>query len=114
MPLAHTTLATLNYHDPHCSGCPACSEDHAALLSMAPQEYSRWLAADTRALRSASTFRVSQPEDPPSPPDGYADALAKRGAPKPVCPYDDSQYSRTNPPNSYEIAVERLKKGQER
>jgi hypothetical protein len=62
-------------------------------------------------LRSAS----ADDDNPPSPPDGYADALAKRGAPKPVCPYDDKHYDPlSTPPDGYAIAVARLKKENQR
>jgi hypothetical protein len=49
-------------------------------------------------------------EDLPPAPDAYAEAIAKRGGLKPVCPFDDKEYDpHGRPPDGYGIAIERQK-----
>ena len=40
-------LATLENHDPSCTGCPACSEQMARVLRMNLDEHSQWLKKRT-------------------------------------------------------------------
>lgn len=130
------TLATLRYHDPNCSGCPACREDYAAMLDETPAQAARRCAAATQTAMRAAAARTSRPvrvSDEPArtagewrdhfgqslqgfgslqfdrPADPYAGGA--RMAPRQPCPFDDPDYNpRGTPPDGYALAVERRKK----
>jgi hypothetical protein len=89
-------LATLRYHDPNCSGCPACNARHAATLD------------ETRSRRQAvETQRAAA--DRLIPPDPYAKATEK--APRPPCPFDTPGYTGRDgvPPDPYKAGIDRMR-----
>ena len=76
-------------HNPTCSGCPACSEEMASLLTMPPTEYAGWLTRRTAAMRNNTTaLRIAATVPKPPQPPSLAAALRENAA----------RYQATTPP----------------
>ena len=119
-------LATLSYHDPNCSGCPACSARHAVMLDETPTQTAMRCAVETRAMVlrfAAQPTRKTESEwrehwakklqgygtIVTETPDPYASATY-RVKPAP-CPYDSPDYApHGQPPDPYAAGIDRLRK----
>lgn len=91
-------LATISYHDPACSGCPACSQDMASILDDAVHNRFQQLAQRLKSLRTG-VFRAIGSQRPEAIAARQA-AAARRAtqAPLPVSNEEfNSKFRKPNP-----------------
>lgn len=92
------------HHSPTCTGCPICNDELRSLLSMTPEERCAWVTGPQgeheRRLRAADY----------TPPDPYADGIAKMRSDLPPTATLDRRDDDATPPNPYEAGIARLRR----